>query len=124
MPIVDRWLRRPLPRLSERLRRTGCSPTTQSVTIIEDNRRQVVKVADALEGMLGALGLDTARAMEAQADVRGLREVSAEPSPEPGPIRQLLNKATSSVDRQGPRCGRSGVQTQAQPSSLQRRRSG
>jgi hypothetical protein len=74
---------------------TNSPGATQSVTITEDNRRQVVNVADALEGMLGALGLDATRTTEAQAIVRDLREVSAETSPEPGRLRQLLDKAAS-----------------------------
>lgn len=74
---------------------TNSPSATQSVTITEDNRSQVVNVADALEGMLGALGLDAPRTMEAQAIVRDLREMSAEPLPEPGRLRQLLDKAAS-----------------------------
>lgn len=74
---------------------TNSAGATQSVTITKDNRRQVINVADALEGMLGALGLDATRTIEAQAIVRDLREVSAEPSPEPGLLHQLLDKAAS-----------------------------
>jgi hypothetical protein len=68
---------------------------SQSVTLTQDNRSEVAGVADALEASLGLLGLDAARAVEAEDVAQELRQASESPSPQPGPVRELLNKAKS-----------------------------
>lgn len=66
---------------------------TQSLAITEDNRHQVIAVADALDGVLGSLGLDADKTAEAENLIRDLRQASADPSPDPGHIGRLLAKA-------------------------------
>lgn len=66
---------------------------SQSLIITEDNRRQVLTVADALAGALQALGLDAEKTVEAETVIRDLREVSADSSPDAGRLRRLLSKA-------------------------------
>lgn len=71
------------------------SGATQSMTLNIDNRKQIVAVADALEQSLPLLGLDEAEASEAKVVARGLRQIIAEPEPDRGRIKQLLDKASS-----------------------------
>jgi hypothetical protein len=68
---------------------------TQSMTVTADNRKQIVVVADALEQSLPLLGLNEAATSEAKVVVRDLRQMSAVPEPDPGGIKQLLDRASS-----------------------------
>jgi hypothetical protein len=68
---------------------------TQSMTVTADNRNQIVVVADALEQSLPLLGLNEGAASEAKVVVRDLRQMSAEPEPDRGRIKQLLDRASS-----------------------------
>ncbi|MGY1667579.1 hypothetical protein [Geodermatophilus sp. SYSU D00696] len=68
---------------------------TVTVTMTEDNRRQVAAVADQLEALvrLGALGLDEEQTAQAEAAVAELRQVTDQPVVEPGVVRRALESA-------------------------------
>ncbi|WP_100499640.1 hypothetical protein [Geodermatophilus chilensis] len=68
---------------------------TVTVTMTEDNRRQVAAVADQLEGLvrLGALGLNEQQTAQAEAAVAELRQVADQPAVEPSAVRRALENA-------------------------------
>ncbi len=68
---------------------------TVTVTMTEDNRRQVAAVADNLEGLLrlGALGLDAQQKVQAEQTVAELRQAVDQPTVERNAVRRALEKA-------------------------------
>lgn len=68
---------------------------SQSMTLSEDNRKQVLAVADAFEVALPLLGLNDEQTRESAALIRDLKAISAEPAPDPSRLRQVLDKAAS-----------------------------
>jgi hypothetical protein len=70
---------------------------TVTVTLTEDNRRQVAAVADQLEALLrlngNPLGLDHEQTTRAEEAVAQLRDVAEQPAVEQGAVRRALEKA-------------------------------
>ena len=67
----------------------------QSATMSDDDRQQVIQVADALEHMRDLLGLDAATTKEAEQVVSDLRSLSAELAPDRGRLRTAFDKAAA-----------------------------